>query len=156
MSVDDGLRPLFRKHIARCHWQSVETGGTGRGIPDSNYCLPPLVEGYGGYEGWIEYKATKGYEVSLRPEQIGWIMQRGRAGGRVWVAVRRRHQGGLRRGLPVDELWLIPGGLAMEARTSGLRSDAVQKSARRWHGGPTAGWDWDAVAALLRTRSFPD
>lgn len=148
MSIDDGLRPLFRKHIPHFHWQSIETGGTGRGVADSNFCAP----GHPGDEGWIEYKATDAYGVTLEPEQIGWISARVRAGGRVWIGVRRRHGGGPRRGSPVDELWVFPGALCKVARLGGLRDPAVVAAAAVWHHGPTAGWDWRAVAALLRTR----
>lgn len=148
MTVDAGLRPLFRKHLPQFDWQSIETGGTGRGIPDSNYCV---MGTHGiGHEGWIEYKSTDGYVVDLRPEQVGWIMRRVRRGGRVWIAVRRSHDGGPRRGPPVDELWIFGGGLAVEARTGGLL--AIENRARRWHHGPTAGWDWGAVAGVLKTR----
>lgn len=150
MSVDDGLRPLFRKHIREFDWQSVETGGTGRGIPDSNYCS--LGTNGIGLEGWVEYKATHHYTVDLSPEQIGWITRRVRHGGRVWIAVRRRHDGGPRLGDPVDELHILPGRFAVEARIGGLRHPSIQEEARRWHGGPTAGWNWCEIAALLRTR----
>lgn len=152
MSIDDGLRSLFRENLPDFDWQSVETGGTGRGIPDSNFCAKPLLPHHSGYEGWIEYKSTDGYAVALRPEQTGWITRRVRFGGRVWIAVRRRHGGGPRLGDPVDELHLIPGGLAVAARVGGLRAPPVLRAARCWHGGPGRGWDWRAVAAALRTR----
>lgn len=141
MTVDAGLRPLFRQHLPQFDWQSVETGGTGRGCPDSNFCVR-------GVEGWIEYKSTDGYEVSLRPEQIGWIARRVRHGGRVWIAVRRRNAGGPRRGPPCDELWLLPGGIAVQARQGGLRDPLVVRRAVVWRGGPGR-WDWPAVAGRL-------
>ena len=131
--IDGGLRPLFRLKILTFDWQSVETGGTGRGIPDSNFCAP------GGIEGWVEYKATASNQIGLRPEQIGWILRRVRHGGRVWVAVRQRRTG-------EDRLWLLPGRLA-DARL--LSADSVQSAAPRWDGGPSR-WDWDAVASALR------
>lgn len=152
MTVDDGMRPLFRKHIPHFHWQSIETGGTGQGIPDSNFCAPPLTPLGPGFEGWIEYKATEHWSVDLLPEQIGWLMRRARTGGRVWIAVRRRHDGGPRLGPPVDELYVFPGALAKVAKAGGgLRAPDVQRATRRWQGGPLR-WDWRAVAALLRTR----
>jgi hypothetical protein len=149
MSVDDGLRPLFRKYLPDFDWQSVETGGTGRGVPDSNFCARPHHAGHPGVEGWIEYKATRKHGIDLEPEQIGWITRRVRFGGRVFIAVRRRHSGGPRLGDPVDELWLMPGGLATLARVTGLRGAEVQRQAHVWRGGPR-GWDWRAVAAVLR------
>lgn len=141
MSVDDGLRALFRRHLPLVHWQSIESGSTGRGVPDSNYC-------YQGCEGWIECKATKAYGVTLRPEQIGWIARRVRAGGRVHVAVRRRHGGGPRLGPPVDELWIFHGRYVKTAKLYGLRSPAMLGVCRVWHGGP-ARWDWDGVLGAI-------
>lgn len=143
MSVDDGLRPIFREHLLGFDWQSIETGGTGSGVPDSNYCSK-------GREGWIEYKATEGWAVTLEPEQIGWICRRVRYGGRVWIGVRRRNDGGPRRGAPVDELWLIPGKFAKEARIGGLRAMASLPGVSHWGGGPSR-WDWVMVARWLRT-----
>jgi len=141
---DDGLRPIMKTNLEmlRFHCQSVETGGTGQGIPDTNYCCD-------GVEGWYECKATDGHAVTLRPEQIGWIERRLRCGGRVFVAVRRRHQGGPRLGAACDELHLLPGHLARRARLGGLRDPEVLAGcAGRWLGGPQR-WDWRAVAEAL-------
>lgn len=145
---DDGLRPIFKSNLERMrfHCQSVETGGTGSGVPDTNYCRD-------GVEGWIEYKATSGWTVDLRPEQIGWVERRVRCGGRVWIAVRRRHDGGPRRGPPCDELYMFPGALVRPARLEGLRSTRLAADLfGPLDGGPSR-WDWDAVAALLTRRS---
>ncbi len=142
MSIDGGLRREFRKHIPQFFWQSIETGGTGLGIPDSNFCSPD------GVEGWVEYKQTDGYAVTLLPEQVGWLSRRARYRGRVWIAVRRVHQGGPRRGPSVDELYVLPGALAVAAKMSGLRGPLVARKAKVWAGGPSK-WDWEAVARLL-------
>ncbi len=139
--VDDGLRPIFRDHLPKFDWQSIETPITGSGVPDSNYCR-------NGREGWIEYKATKGYAVTLEPEQIGWICRRVRHGGRVWIAVRRRSSAGPRKGTAVDELWIIPGVLAKKAKIEGLRGLRFWPTVEHWSGGPTK-WDWDHVSDLL-------
>ena len=141
---DDGLRPIMKRNLEllRFHCQSIETGGTGQGIPDTNFCCD-------GVEGWYECKATTGWTVDLRPEQIGWIERRLRCGGRVFVAVRRRHLGGARRGAAVDELHLLPGHVARAARLSGLRDPEVRSAALGcWVGGPSR-WDWQSVAAAL-------
>jgi hypothetical protein len=151
VTVDNGLRPLFRQHIPDFDWCTIETGMTTQGVPDSNYCGRPLTPRGPGFEGFVEYKATDGYVVDLRPEQIGWICRRVRWGGRVWIAVRRQSTAGPRKGSAVDELWVFPGRLAKEARLGGLRDSAVAASAKVWHGGP-ARWDWRAVAARLRLR----
>lgn len=146
--IDGGLRQLFRDHLPGVHWQSVETGGTGRGIPDSNGCCD-------GVEFWVEFKQTDGWSVTLRPEQIGWIERRTRHGGRVWIAVRRRHAGGVRRGTSVDELYLLPGRLARAARLNGLRSDALGPHLLGPMTGGPSRWNWDAVAEALRSGTTP-
>lgn len=154
MSIDGGLGKLFREHLAEFHWQRIETGGTGRGIPDSNYCVrSTLLRTKGdGIEGWVEFKTTDGWVLGLRPEQVGWISRRVRAGGRVWVAVRRRHKGGKRKGDPVDQLWLVPGTEVVAVQASGLepyaRGDYPTGLVRLWSGGPGR-WDWDEVRWLL-------
>lgn len=156
MTTDGGLRQLFRDHLRRgFHWQSVETVLVSQGVPDSNYCARnPKIFGDlmedplpgSGREGWVEYKQTDGYAVTLRPEQIGWLTRRALTGGRVFVAVRRWHDGGTRRGEPVDELWLCAGGRARELKADGLR--AGRGILGVWGGGP-ARWDWGAVRELL-------
>ena len=138
--IDGGLRSMFRQHLTGFDWTSIESGTTGGGIPDSNYCL-------GGHEGWIEYKQTTGWTVPLRPEQVGWIARRVRHGGRVHVAVRQQAPAGPLREAR-DTLWLVPGRLAVRARAEGLRPLAAAPGVRSWPGGPAL-WDWRAVAALL-------
>ena len=155
---DAGLRPLFRQHLnIGFDWCSVESGTTGKGIPDSNYC------GTNGKEGWVEFKTTPGWTVPLRPEQVGWIARRCRYGGRVWVAVRQLHEGTTRTAAR-DSLWLIPGPLAMVAKAHGLKpllasafvgagvanwsNRTLTGGVWRWDGGP-GGWDWQAIAAVL-------
>jgi hypothetical protein len=138
--IDGGLRRLFRENVPG-HWQSVETGGTGRGVPDSNFCLD-------GAEGWCEFKIATARAVALRPEQIGWILARVRAGGRVFVAVRRLCAPGPRREAR-DELWLIRGAGARELRQLGLPG-APEHLCGHWSGGP-AHWPWSLVRRLLRS-----
>ena len=140
VATDGGLRKLFRRHLrAGFHWQSVETGGTGLGVPDSNFCCD-------GVEGWVEFKQTTGWQVTLRPEQVAWLVRRAMVGGRVFVAVRRRNDGGPRRGDPVDELWLLNGARARELEEGGLRAGLGTLVVSI--GGP-ARWRWDLVRAAL-------
>lgn len=140
MAIDGGLRSIFRtKLTVGWHWQSIETGGTGLGVPDSNYCS-------NGIEGWIEYKQTEGWTVDLRPEQVSWITTRVLRGGQVFIAVRRKNQGGPRRGAPVDELWLWPGRLARELRENGLKTG--ETPIYFGIGGP-ARWDWKEIERIL-------
>lgn len=118
-------------------WQPIETGVIAGGVPDTNAC-------HDGVEWWIEYKATGSGRVVLRPLQVAWINRRVRAGGRVWVAVRYMHAGGVRRGAPVDTLALVHGAHVVALAAGGLRTvPRVQ-----WHGGP-AGWHWAGVLACL-------
>jgi hypothetical protein len=128
MTARDGdLRAIFRRKLPHFDWTSVESGGTGRGIPDSEYC-------HEGATGWVEFKQTDGWAVKIRAEQVGWIMRRWRHGGRVWVAVRRRS----------DELWVVPGDAAVQLKGHGLRAVPSE----HWSGGPGS-WDWERVAYLL-------
>ena len=137
--MDGGLRQIFRQKI-HADWCSIESGTTGGGIPDSNYCLK-------GIEGWIEYKLTMGHTVPLRPEQIGWITRRVRNGGRVHIAVRQLAAAGPRRDAR-DALWLIPGADAATARIDGLTNARWPV----WHGGPGQ-WDWPAITQHLTAAS---
>lgn len=144
--VDNNLRPLFRKHVPKpCHWQSVETGQISRGVPDSNFCAE-------GVEGWVEMKATRGWTVGLRPEQIGWLLTRARHGGRVFVAVRRQSS-------TCDDLYVFDGACAEILRVGGIPAGAAltpnavpylrgRPCRGHWTGGP-ARWDWPAVRLAL-------
>ena len=125
--ADDGLGGLLRGNLPG-HWQRIESGLTGGGIPDMNYCID-------GIEGWVENKQTQGWAVRIRPDQIGWIFKRTLNGGRVWIAVRRKH----------EELWLVPGSLVRVLASEGLRNLEVDT----WTGGPRQ-WDWNAILDRLR------
>lgn len=138
---DAGLRSIFRKNLPKIDWQPIESPLTGGGIPDSNGCAGPNTE------FWIEFKQTDGWLVKFEPEQPAWIYRRYRHGGRVWIAIRRWHDGGPRIGLPVDDLYLIYGGHVLELVQSGLRIEE-QFVTGHWRGGPSR-WDWDAVGRLL-------
>lgn len=138
MSIDGGLRKLFREHVAG-DWASIESPFTSGGIPDSNFCI-------NGIEGWLELKQTKGHAVTLLPAQIGWISRRVRNGGRVYIAVRQQAPAGPRREAR-DSLWLFHGMWAKRAKVDGLRG-AWSEQALVWHGGPSQ-WDWAAVQARL-------
>lgn len=152
--IDGGLRKLFREHVPQFDWCSIETGPATGGVPDSNYCAPRPDTGRAkdawvglGIEGWVEYKQTGGWAVTLKPEQVGWICRRVRYGGRVWIAVRQQAPAGPRREAR-DALWLVPGRYAREARELGLRGLAGALACPAWQGGP-ARWPWAEVARLL-------
>jgi hypothetical protein len=143
MSMDGRLNQLFQKHLRDVHWCRVETGSTGRGVPDLNGC-------YQGTEFWLELKQTHGWAVSMRPEQVAWCLQRLRAGGRVAIAVRRTLQAGPRRGPAVDELWLACGHAGPHLALGGLRGTPLPMLLGCWPGGP-AKWPWRAALGLLTT-----
>jgi hypothetical protein len=130
MPVDGGLRKLFHKNLPG-HFQAIETGGVGTGIPDSNFCIE-------GVEGWIEFKAADHWRVKISPHQVAWIERRQRNGGRVFIAVRRAR----------DELWLFR---AMAGRRLlERRVDDVERSLLlgTWQEG-VASWDWARVKEIL-------
>jgi hypothetical protein len=135
---DGGLRQLFAKHLPEVHWQGIETGGTGRGIPDLNGCV-------GGVEFWIECKLTGAWAVTFEIGQVAWLERRARAGGRTFVAVRRHAPSGPRRGAAIDALYLYPG---VAARTLSEKGMAGAPALGMWPGGP-ARWDWDRVSLYL-------
>jgi hypothetical protein len=128
---DGGLRQLERQYLPTFHLVSIETPMTGSGVPDMNYCID-------GVEGWIENKMTRAWAVKLRVEQIGWIMRRTRAGGNVWIAVRRMVT-------MDDSLYLFAGSQVKTLADRGMKN---AKHALCTSGGP-ARWDWQAVARLL-------
>ena len=143
MSIDGGLRPMFRDKLRRgFQWTSVESGSTIQGIPDSEFCS-------GGVSRWVEYKVTDAWAVGLSKEQSSWHEVRHLRGGVSFVAVRRRHSGGPRKGPAVDELWLYRGEFARELRKLGLKAPVTPEGV--WEGGPER-WDWEAVASLLTRR----
>jgi hypothetical protein len=136
--IDDGLRSLFHTHLRQFHWQAIESGLTGGGIPDSNFCI-------NGIEGWVEHKATATAKVhTLNSDQVGWHLRRARAGGRTFFAVRYRHRGGPRKGPAVDRLYLYRGIMAKELFLTGLRNPPLGW----WDGGPTR-WNWGEISRLL-------
>ena len=139
MRTDGGLREIQRSHLSDFHWQAVETGGTGLGIPDMNYCVD-------GMEGWIENKGTSGWTVDLRPEQRGWINRRIRHGGRVYCMVRRRVDAGPRRGPAADEVYLLGGPRLGDVVSLRDCSEWLLYTGR---GGPGK-WGWYEIGDILR------
>jgi hypothetical protein len=128
MTVDAGLRVIFKQYLPQFDWATIEVGAIGRGVPDANYC-------YEGVEGWIEYKSAEHWRAKVRPEQVGWSERRISHGGRVFVAVRRAK----------TELWLYHG--SELRRLKDERLDAVP-ALGHWTGGPGR-WDWRKIGATL-------
>lgn len=125
---DAALRQIFQQRLPLFHWQSVETWSTGRGVPDLNYCCD-------GAEGWIEMKRVNGWRCRIDPEQIAWMERRIRAGGRVFLAARRRE--------PPQTFWLFSGSAAR-----GLASLREAQPLLSATGNP-ASWPWPEIAILL-------
>lgn len=130
--MDGELRSVFRKHLPRVGWTSIETAGTEPGVPDLNGC-------YEGVEFWVENKKTDAWAVEVKPSQVGWHKLRQSKGGRTFFAVRRQR----------DELHLIHGRYADVLRHDGLRECPTLLLCE---GGPAA-WDWAGILGVLIGRS---
>lgn len=135
--MDGGLRKLFREHFPEAHWNSVETGATGSGVPDAEYCFPC------GGQGWVEFKLCVANVVNIQPEQVAWAERRARVHGKVFLAVRQKALQGPRR-KAVDALYLYRGIQTRAVMLGGLATVPVA----RWTGGP-ARWDWDSIRRIL-------
>jgi hypothetical protein len=135
--ADGDLRSIFKNHLPHMHWTPIETASTGGGVPDTNCCWKKI-------DFWIEYKFTSGNAVKFRPLQPGWIMRRTRAGGRVFIAVRKTTMAGPRREAG-DALWLFPGSEVRALVDTGL---AGARPCGVWEGSP-ASWPWEAVERAL-------
>ena len=86
MSKEKNLWALLRDNIKEVHWQRIETGMTGSGVPDVNGCAK-------GKEFWIELKEVhSGNSLTLRPMQVAWLSKRAKNGGQVFVLARKNNQ----------------------------------------------------------------
>lgn len=138
--IDGGLRRLMREHIPLAHWTPIETGGTGRGVPDDNVCL-------NGVETWLEYKCTAGWAVAIRPEQVAWAERRTRAGGRVLLVTRRRCSPGPRRP-GADEIWIHKATDIRYVSMLGLKAGNGPRPILKCEGGPQA-WLWPVIEEVI-------
>jgi hypothetical protein len=87
MSSEATFSKLVKSHLpVGAHWQRIETGSTGTGIPDVNICL-------NGKEIWVELKLIKGKRVDLAPTQVAWHVKRSKAGGHTWILARHTYDG---------------------------------------------------------------
>ena len=85
---------------------------------------------------------------TLEPHQVAWAERRGRAGGRVFLAVRKKHEGGVRLGNPIDYLILF--NASVSAR---IIMEQGMNMAKPLYASPANGpksWDWDEVKNILR------
>lgn len=135
---DGNLRMIFQKNLPQFHWQAIETGQTGRGIPDVNGCKD-------GKEFWIEFKQTTGWKIAIRPEQVAWIEQRERHGGQVFVIIRRQSPAGPRKGPADDDLYIYEGRSVRSLLARGLEVHPF----KFYENGPSK-WPWDEIALVLQ------
>lgn len=121
MSLEKDFWTLLKKHLdvyPETHYQRIETGSTGRGIPDLNIC-------HAGREVWVELKIVQGRRVELRPEQIAWHIRRHRSSGLPWILAREK-KSGPRTG-EVDRVYLWSGAYAVEVAEFGIGCESGKK-----------------------------
>lgn len=127
------MRKIFRVRLPGIHWTTVESPHTEPGIPDSNGCEV-------GIEFWLELKRAVGNRIpSLKIEQVGWLTRRHKAGGRTFIAVRKRSA------LDGDQLFLFSGEFSSVLREKGL---AAALTLFIGTGGPSK-WNWESIRHVL-------
>tara|TARA_R110000824_G_scaffold64402_2_gene168250 strand:+ start:20478 stop:20888 length:411 start_codon:yes stop_codon:yes gene_type:complete len=124
---------LLKAHLPKTiDTQRIETGSTGRGIPDVNMCKL-------GKEIWVELKVVKGRKVQLSPEQTAWHFRRTRAGGTTWILARDKVDG-VRKG-KYDKIYAWSGKYSVDVSGNGIDSE----NAIVWE----RPFDWDEIWQLL-------
>ena len=84
MAREKDLWLLLKNNLTDIHFQRIETGLTGSGVPDVNGCAK-------GKEFWIELKEIhRGKSLTLRPMQVAWMAKRSAVGGQVFVLTRKQ------------------------------------------------------------------
>ena len=85
MAREKDLWLLLKNNLTDIHFQRIETGLTGSGVPDVNGCAK-------GKEFWIELKEIhRGKSLTLRPMQVAWMAKRSAVGGQVFVLARKQN-----------------------------------------------------------------
>jgi len=126
---------LLKKHLSQgAMWQRIETAGTGQGVPDIFACLD-------GKDRWIEDKIVSGKQVKLSPEQVAWHLKYHTCGGTSFICARYKHEGGPRKGDPVDQILLWPGKLASDVKRLGILAPGCVSFPRPF--------DWEKIKRLL-------
>src|SRR5262245_47126717 len=136
--MDADLRSIFRRHLPKVHWSSIETGGVEPGVPDLFGCFE-------GVQFWLELKKTSTFAVAVHESQVAWHTAHDHFKGRSFFAVRRIRMK-TRRTHSCDELYLLRGKFALGLRMYGLAGGSPILS--YWSGGP-ARWNWDEVLRHL-------
>ena len=84
MAREKDLWLLLKNNLTDIHFQRIETGLTGSGVPDVNGCAK-------GKEFWIELKEIHSCKsLTLRPMQVAWMAKRSAVGGQVFVLARKQ------------------------------------------------------------------
>lgn len=106
---------MFKKHLPeKCDYQRIETGGTGRGIPDVNLC-------WRGIEIWVELKVVSGKKINITAEQCAWHYRRVRSGGRTFIVARDKVDG-VRKG-KYDKMYVWSGTEAVNVQEKGIAAE---------------------------------
>ena len=84
MAREKDLWLLLKNNLTDIHFQRIETGLTGSGVPDVNGCAK-------GKEFWIELKEIhSGKSLTQRSMQVAWMAKRSAVGGQVFVLARKQ------------------------------------------------------------------
>jgi Holliday junction resolvase len=117
------VKNAMERDLPGVHLQRIETGMTGRGIPDVNAC-------YRGVEAWLELKVVEGRRVLLRPEQVAWHAKRAAVGGNNFIIARDKRDG-VRVG-KFDRLYVWHGSQAVSLVQQGLDCPPLYVGDRPW------------------------
>ena len=127
MARERDLWLLLKNNLTDIHFQRIETGLTGSGVPDVNGCAK-------GKEFWIELKEIhSGNALTLRPMQVAWIAKRAQYGGQVFVLARKNEV------IKLFHVDVLLG--AKELIDEGFKKKALVKL--------VPPYEWEALAAAL-------
>jgi len=121
---ENNLWQSLKRNLSKPLWQRIETGGTGRGIPDV----------FGAFNDsccWIELKVAKGNRVLLRPEQVAWLIKFGQTGLPTFILV----------GTDKRKMYLFSGLDAIIVKDLGLKAEPLLLL--------TAPYDWNKLEEAL-------
>ena len=98
----------LKRNLKEPIWQRIETGGTGRGIPDV----------FGAWKGTcccVELKIARGNKVYMSPEQVAWLIKFGQTGLPTFILV----------GTNKRKMYLFSGMEAREVLDYGLKHEPI-------------------------------
>jgi hypothetical protein len=156
---DGGLRRLFKQKLGppEWFWETIETGGTSSGVPDSYFVRRAGVVPHqnDGRSCWCEWKWTDGLTPAFKPAQVRWHALHSDAGGRSLIGVRQT--GRARSGAARDRLWIVAGAAVVALAEQGV--EAVPGKFLIYVTPPEVPgpeqWDWKTVADRLRSPQLP-